>query len=122
MLAWSALGRGVLTGKYRHSTPPDSRAASAHLAGFVTPYLTGRPASIVEALATAADGLSVPLSQVALAWLTSKPAVSCALIGPRNLAQLTEILPDKELILPEPIIQALDEVSSIDLGYPETFG
>src|SRR5690606_4391896 len=39
LLAWSPLGRGVLTGKYRHSIPADSRAASAHLAGFVAPYL-----------------------------------------------------------------------------------
>ena len=39
ILAWSPLGRGVLTGKYRRTIPADSRAASAHLAGFVEPYL-----------------------------------------------------------------------------------
>ena len=27
LLAWAALGRGVLTGKYRHGTPADSRGA-----------------------------------------------------------------------------------------------
>ncbi len=30
VLAWSPLGRGVLTGKYRSGTPSDSRAASPH--------------------------------------------------------------------------------------------
>ena len=39
VLAWSPLGRGVLTGKYRRTIPADSRAASPHLAGFVEPYL-----------------------------------------------------------------------------------
>ncbi len=34
VLAWSPLGRGVLTGKYRTGTPADSRAASPHFAGF----------------------------------------------------------------------------------------
>ena len=41
VLAWSPLGRGVLTGKYRSGTPADSRAAAAHLAGFVAPHLGG---------------------------------------------------------------------------------
>ena len=52
LLAWSALGRGVLTGKYRRTVPADSRAASAHLAGFVQPYLTRPAAAVVEALVT----------------------------------------------------------------------
>ena len=41
-LAWSPLGRGVLTGKYRQGTPSDSRGASPHFAGFVEPYLDER--------------------------------------------------------------------------------
>src|SRR5690625_5129508 len=57
VMAWSPLGRGVLTGKYRRGTPADSRAASAHLAGFVQPYLSSGARTIVEALVTAADGL-----------------------------------------------------------------
>ena len=32
LLAWSPLGRGVLTGKYRTGTPADSRGASPHFA------------------------------------------------------------------------------------------
>ena len=44
LLPWSPLGRGVLTGKYRHSRPSDSRAASTHLARFVEPFLPSTPA------------------------------------------------------------------------------
>ena len=39
ILAWSPLGRGVLTGKYKNGTPADSRAASDHFSSFVEPYL-----------------------------------------------------------------------------------
>ena len=52
VLAWSPLGRGVLTGKYRTGIPADSRAASQHLSRFVDPYLDGRGSGIVEAVAT----------------------------------------------------------------------
>jgi aryl-alcohol dehydrogenase-like predicted oxidoreductase len=40
VLAWSALGRGVLAGRYRAGTPRDSRAANEQLSWFVQPYLT----------------------------------------------------------------------------------
>ena len=56
IMGWSALGRGVLTGKYRNATPPDSRGASVHLAGFVAPYLNDDAARVVNAVATAGLG------------------------------------------------------------------
>ena len=48
-LAWSPLGRGVLTGKYRNGVPSDSRGASAHFASFVSPYLDGKSIKIGRA-------------------------------------------------------------------------
>ena len=55
VLAWSPLGRGVLTGKYRTGTPADSRAASPHLSGFVGAYLDGASRRVVDAVVTAAE-------------------------------------------------------------------
>jgi len=107
-LAWSPLGRGVLTGKYRHSTPPDSRAASPHLRGFVEPHLTERTFGIVEALARAADGLEAQPAQVALSWLDGK--VDCAVVGPRTPQQLRTLLEDP-VELPPVVAAALDDVS-----------
>ncbi len=72
LLPSSPLGRGVLTGKYRHGVPADSRGASEHLAPFVEPYLDGAAQRIVEAVATAADGLAVTPAQVALAWVLAQ--------------------------------------------------
>ena len=42
ILPWSPLGRGVLTGKYRHATPPDSRGGNTDTAGWVQTYLDER--------------------------------------------------------------------------------
>jgi len=111
LLAWSPLGRGVLTGKYRHSIPADSRAASAHLAGFVQPYLTTRAAAIVGAVVAAADGLGLAPLDVALAWVRGRPGVSSAIVGARTAAQLRSALRQSDLVLPEAISQALSDVS-----------
>ncbi|GIG28843.1 aldo/keto reductase [Cellulomonas marina] len=122
LLAWSALGRGVLTGKYRRTVPPDSRAASTHLAGFVEPYLTRAAATVVEACATAAAGLEVSPLDVALAWVRDRPGVAAALVGPRTTGQLRACLAADDVVLPPQIRAALDEVTAPVVGYPERFG
>ncbi len=119
VMAWSPLGRGVLTGKYRHATPPDSRAASAHLASFVTPYLGERQRAIVDAVCMAAEGLGLSPMDVSLAWVSARPGVASAIVGARTAAQLRAILAGCESTLPEEIHTALDEVSTPDRGYPE---
>ncbi|MBM9433332.1 aldo/keto reductase [Flaviflexus sp. JY899] len=121
IIAWSALGRGVLAGRYRHSIPPDSRAASPHLGGFVEPYLDPQSRQVVEAIATAADGLGVDIATVSLAWVLSRPHVSCALVGPRTSAQLGVILNDLAEDIPDAVLGALTEVTAPSWGYPERF-
>ncbi|WP_370614008.1 aldo/keto reductase [Mumia qirimensis] len=111
VLAWSALGRGVLTGKYRYGMPADSRAASDHLAGFVEPYLDEPARQVVEAVCRAADGLQLTPLEVALAWVRDRPGVASALIGPRTAAQLKAALAVEEVTLPVEIVEALDDVS-----------
>ncbi|HSI92952.1 MAG TPA: aldo/keto reductase [Jiangellaceae bacterium] len=112
VLAWSPLGRGVLTGKYRTGLPADSRAASPHFSEFVETYLDGRSRKIVEATCTAADGLGVQPLEVALAWVRDRPGVTAALLGARTAAQLRGGLRSDELTLPPEIVDALDDVST----------
>lgn len=119
LLAWSPLGRGVLTGKYRRQLPPDSRGASPDLAGFVEPYLDAESSGIVEAVATAAEGLGRAPLDVALAWLLAQPTVACAIVGARTPAQLRGSLAAANLTLPAAVRAALDDVSDISIGYPE---
>lgn len=119
VLAWSPLGRGVLTGKYRRSIPADSRAASPHLRGFVEPYLTDGAHGVVEAVVTAAEGLGRAPLEVALAWARDAPGVASAVVGARTAAQLRGSLTATDLVLPRAIRTALDDVTAPTLGYPE---
>ncbi|MEI6812087.1 MAG: aldo/keto reductase [Actinomycetes bacterium] len=111
LLAWSPLGRGVLTGKYRNGVPSDSRGASAHFAGFVEGYLDERASRIVEAVCVAAEGLGYSPLEIALAWVRDAIGVTSAIIGARTGAQLRGILTSEEITLPAIVRQALDEVS-----------
>lgn len=119
ILAWSPLGRGVLTGKYLHGVPADSRAASDHLSGFVEPYMVPRVHAIVSALATASDGLARSPHEVALAWVRDAPGVASAIVGARTAEQLEISIGAEDLTLPEPIRAALDDVTAPPIGYPE---
>jgi aryl-alcohol dehydrogenase-like predicted oxidoreductase len=119
VLPWSPLGRGVLTGKYRHSIPIDSRGGNPDTSGFVNAYNNERSHRIVDAVCTAADGLDAAPGEVALAWLRDRPGVVAPILGARTTQQLISALASEELELPEEINTALDDVSEPALGYPE---
>jgi aryl-alcohol dehydrogenase-like predicted oxidoreductase len=119
LLPSSPLGRGVLTGKYRTATPADSRGASPDMAPFVEPYLDEAASRIVDAVATAADGLAATVLEVALAWVRDRPGVSAPILGARNAQQLTAALSVEALSLPDEICQALDDVSAPVHRYPD---
>ena len=113
VLAWSPLGRGVLTGKYRSGLPSDSRGASPHFSSFIEPYLDERSRKIVEAVMVAADGLGLSPLEVSLAWVRDCPGVTSAIIGARTGAQLRGALSAESVTLPVPVREALDEISAI---------
>ncbi|ELB93406.1 oxidoreductase [Rhodococcus wratislaviensis IFP 2016] len=106
------LARGVLTGKYRNGIPVDSRGADDAHAQDVQSYLTDSSVRVVDAVVTAADGLGTSPLAVALAWARDRPGVASAVVGARDIAQLTGVLVAEELELPAAISAALDDVSA----------
>jgi len=110
-IAWSPLGRGALTGKYRTGIPADSRAATPHFAPFIEPHLNDKSRRIVEAVCVAAQGLGYAPLEVALAWVRDFPGVTSAVVGARTGAQLRGILTSEEIVLPDLVRTALDEIS-----------
>jgi aryl-alcohol dehydrogenase-like predicted oxidoreductase len=117
VLPFSPLGGGVLTGKYRSSVPADSRAAANGRT--LAEIASDREVGIVEAVATAAEGLATSPIAVALAWVRDQPGVTAPILGARTLGQLTAALASEKLELPIEIRQALDDVSAPPIGYPE---
>ncbi|MGX1853154.1 aldo/keto reductase [Streptomyces sp. NBC_01456] len=119
LLPSSPLGRGVLTAKYRHGTPAGSRGGSEHMAPFVAPYLDETAGRVVDAVATAADGLAVTPLQVALSWVRDRPGVTAPILGARTAQQLGAALSVEALSLPDEIRRALDDVSAPVHHYPD---
>jgi aryl-alcohol dehydrogenase-like predicted oxidoreductase len=119
ILAWSPLGRGVLSGKYRSGIPADSRGASPTFERYVGVHLNPRAAQIVEAVCKAAEGLELSPVEVALAWVRDQPGVSAALLGARTAGQLAGLLTVEDVTLQDEIADALDDVSAPPVSYPE---
>ncbi|WP_193517258.1 aldo/keto reductase [Nocardiopsis kunsanensis] len=113
LIAWAPLGRGVLSAKYRSGVPQDSRAAFSHMAGYVEPYLDEPGRRVVESVCTAAEGLGVPPLAVALSWARDQEGVAAAVVGPRTLSQLEEVLDVETVQLPPKIREALDDATSV---------
>jgi aryl-alcohol dehydrogenase-like predicted oxidoreductase len=119
VLAWSPLGRGLLTGKYRHSTPSESRGASAQWQGFIDGLRSAKADRIVEAVITAAEGLGTTPLAVALAWVRDRPGVVAPIVGARTAQQLQSSLDADGVRLPAAIRTALEDVSAPPFTYPE---
>jgi aryl-alcohol dehydrogenase (NADP+) len=96
VLPWSPLGGGWLSGKYSaaHRPSGETRLGEDPNRG-VEAYdrrntdRTWEILAVVEAIATTHD---VPMSQVALNWVRSRPAVTSVLLGCRNVTQLNDNL------------------------------
>lgn len=91
-IVWSPLRQGVLTGKYApgRPPPPDSRAASASMGGFIQRRMDDATLAKVERLKPIARELGLTLAQLALAWVLRRPEVTSAIIGATRPEQVEE--------------------------------
>jgi aryl-alcohol dehydrogenase-like predicted oxidoreductase len=119
--AWSPLGGGVLSGKYRQGQerPKDTRFSGP---GWGDAFLTERNLSIAGTVLAVAEDLDRSPSQVALAWLRQRKSnVVIPILGAKKLSQFQDNLTSLELQLPEEQLARLDEASAISLGFPHDF-
>jgi L-glyceraldehyde 3-phosphate reductase len=89
-IAFSPLAQGMLTSKYLHGVPPESRATKG--GSLATRLLTPENLERVRTLNAIAERRGQTLAQMALAWVLRDARVTSALIGARNVAQLDNSL------------------------------
>jgi aryl-alcohol dehydrogenase-like predicted oxidoreductase len=92
-IVWSPLAQGVLTGKYRPGAPPppDSRAVSPTMSGFLRRDLfNNQTLQAVQNLIPVARQAGLTLPQLALAWVLREPNVASAIIGATKPEQVAE--------------------------------
>jgi aryl-alcohol dehydrogenase-like predicted oxidoreductase len=118
VLVWSPLAGGLLSGKYRRNQPGPPGAR--HLTEWDEPPIhdEDRLYDTIEVIVEVAAAHGVSGSQVALAWLLGRPAVSTVIIGARTDEQLADNLAAAGLELSEQERSRLDEVSAPRLIYP----
>lgn len=61
-------------------------------------------------------------TQVALNWVANRPGVTAPIFAVRSREQMDEVLGSLDFQIPEPQLAALDNVSRIDLGFPQRWG
>ncbi len=90
LICFSPLAQGLLTDKYLHGIPADSRAT---LGGFLQPTaITDAKIAKVRALNALAQARGQSLAQMALAWVLRHKVVTSVLIGASRPAQIKENL------------------------------
>ena len=88
-IAFSPLAQGLLTDKYLHGIPADSRAGKSH--GFLRPaHVTDERLEQIRKLTKISEARGQKLSQMALAWVLRHPGMTSALIGASRVAQIDD--------------------------------
>ena len=101
LLPWSPLGGGWLSGKYRRDQRPsgDTRLGDDPNRGMEAYDRRGteRTWNVIDAVQKVAEDRGVSMAEVALAWVTARPAVTSTILGARTLEQLEANLRSAEL-------------------------
>jgi aryl-alcohol dehydrogenase-like predicted oxidoreductase len=115
LLPWSPLGGGWLSGKYQRDQRPtgDTRLGDDPNRGMEAYDRRGteRTWNVIDAVQKVAEDRGVSMAEVALAWVTDRPAVTSTILGARTMGQLETNLRAAQLHLTEAERVALDAAS-----------
>jgi aryl-alcohol dehydrogenase-like predicted oxidoreductase len=113
VIAWSPLAGGWLTGRIRRDTGVDmTRGRAQRIPQRFDPSLPGNQAKLaaVEELIKIAADAGCSLTHMALAFVTGHPAVTSAIIGPRTMDQLTDLLAGASVTLDDDLLDRIDQI------------
>jgi aryl-alcohol dehydrogenase-like predicted oxidoreductase len=121
-IVWSPLGQGVLTGKYDpdRPPPPDSRAASEEMGGFMDRLMQPDVLRAVQDLKPIAEEAGLTLPQFALAWVLREPNVASAIIGASKPSQVRENAAASGVIVDTQLFLRAEAILEKALGAVET--
>lgn len=112
-IPWSPLAGGGLTGKYQRGAAQE-QAAGTRYGDETRPghqrRFSGGVLDIVDAIRPIAEQQGCTVSQLALAWVMSRPGVTAPLVGPRTMEQLEDNLGALDVEVGSEVDEALDSV------------
>jgi len=107
VMVWSPLSKGLLTGRYRKNNPlPDS------LRSRMMPRQMSNENALdaVELLLPLAAEAGMSLTHMAMAFVMTHPGVTAAILGPRTMAQLDDLLAGAEVKLNDEVLNRIDAI------------
>jgi len=107
VIPWSPLARGKLARPWETETT--KRSESDGYAKNLYTKTAEADKLVVERLTKVAGERGVPMAQVALAWLLSKPAITAPIVGATKLHHLADAVAAVELKLTAEEVKALEE-------------
>lgn len=115
-LVWSPLAKGMLTGRIRRGRATDLRRA-----GRFRSFADERRLDAVERLVPLAEEAGLPLTHLAMAFATAHPGVSSAILGPRTMEHLDDLLAGVDVVLSADLLDRIDEIvpPGTDVGAPD---
>jgi aryl-alcohol dehydrogenase-like predicted oxidoreductase len=117
LLPWSPLGGGWLSGKYKRDERPSgaTRLGDDPNRGMEAYDRRGtmRTWNVIDAVQRVAEARGVSMAEVAVAWVTGRPAVTSTILGARTLEQLETNLRSAQLSLTAQERAALDAASDL---------
>jgi aryl-alcohol dehydrogenase-like predicted oxidoreductase len=115
-LVWSPLAKGMLTGRVRKGQPTDLRRAA-----IFTSFSDERRLDAVEQIIPLTEQAGLPMTHLAMAFAIAHPGVTSALIGPRTMEQLDDLLASADVTLTDDILDRIDEIvpPGTDVGTPD---
>tara|TARA_B100001778_G_C18582688_1_gene628276 strand:- start:856 stop:1884 length:1029 start_codon:yes stop_codon:yes gene_type:complete len=108
LLAYSPLGFGVLTGKYLKNVPKKSRLGL--YGDWFTRYNNEKCIDATKRYLAIAEKYNMSLTQLALAFVNTRPFLTSNIIGATTINQLKENIDSINIVLSEDIINEVNEV------------
>lgn len=105
VLVWGPFGQGLLTGRVRRGGENGLKRApfSRHLTD-------ERRIDVVEQLVPLAREAGLPLTHLAMAFAVAHPGVTAALLGPRTMEHLDDLLAGADVELSDDLLDRIDEI------------
>jgi aryl-alcohol dehydrogenase-like predicted oxidoreductase len=116
-LVWSPLAKGMLTGRIRRDQETDLRRAARF-----TSFRDESRLDAVEKLIPLAAEAGLPITHLAIAFAIAHPGVTSAIIGPRTMEQLDDLLAGVDVRLSDDLLDHIDEIvpPGTDVGAPDS--
>ncbi|GAA0324398.1 aldo/keto reductase [Actinoallomurus spadix] len=105
VLVWGPLGQGLLTGRVRKGERNELRRAA-----FVKHVSDERRLETVERFVALAGEAGLPPAHLAMAFAIAHPDVTSAIVGPRTMSHLDDLLAGLDVTLTDDVLDRIDEI------------